>query len=65
MILDRVVREVSTAYGKIRVKVASGPDGHENLAPEYDDCKRIAKKKKVPIKVIYQAALAAAGRSLK
>lgn len=62
MVLEREVREVTTVYGPIRVKVARAPDGHENLAPEYDDCKRVATEKKVPIKVVYQAALAAAGR---
>ena len=59
-ILDRTVKEVGTAYGAVRVKVALAPDGHENLAPEYDDCKRIAIQKGVPIKRVYQAALAAA-----
>lgn len=60
MVLAREIRQVTTAYGTIRVKVARGPDGHENLAPEYDDCKRIAAEKKVAIKLVYQAALAAA-----
>jgi uncharacterized protein (TIGR00299 family) protein len=59
-ILERAVKEVGTAYGAVRVKVALAPDGHENLAPEYDDCKRIAIQKGVPIKRVYQAALAAA-----
>lgn len=61
MVLEREMREVSTAYGVVRVKVARGPGGHENLAPEYEDCKRIAAEKQVPIKLVYQAALAAAG----
>jgi len=59
-ILNRVIREVSTVFGPVRVKVAMAPDGHENLAPEYEDCKRIATQKDVPIKRVYQAALAAA-----
>jgi uncharacterized protein (TIGR00299 family) protein len=62
MVLEREIRAVTTAYGPIRVKVARGPGGHENLAPEYDDCKRIAAEKQVPIKLVYQAALAAAGK---
>jgi len=63
MVLQREVREVDTVYGPIRVKVALGPGGHENLAPEYEDCKRIAADRKVPIKVVYQAALTAACRT--
>lgn len=59
-VLPRMVREVHTPYGTVRIKVAIGPDGHENLAPEYEDCKRLAREKRVPIKIVYQAALAAA-----
>jgi uncharacterized protein (TIGR00299 family) protein len=59
-ILERVVKEISTEYGSVRVKVALAPDGHHNLAPEYEDCKRIATERGVPIKRVYQAALAAA-----
>ena len=59
-VLERSFKEVSTVYGPVRIKVALAPDGHENIAPEYDDCKRIATEKSVPIKRVYQAALAAA-----
>ena len=59
-VLPRMVREVSTAYGIVRVKVAISPDGHENLAPEYEDCKHLARERQVPIKIVYQAALVAA-----
>jgi uncharacterized protein (TIGR00299 family) protein len=59
-ILNRLIREVTTVFGPVRVKVAVAPDGHENLAPEYEDCKRVALQKGVPIKHVYQAALAAA-----
>jgi uncharacterized protein (TIGR00299 family) protein len=59
-VLNRVIKEVATEFGPVRVKVAVAPDGHENLAPEYEDCKRVATQKDVPIKRVYQAALAAA-----
>ena len=63
-ILERSVKEVSTAYGPVRIKVALSPDGHNNVAPEYEDCKRIAAQQNVPIKRVYQAALAAAVQQL-
>jgi len=63
LLLRRETREVSTAYGVVRVKAAASPDGHENLAPEYEDCKRLARATGVSIKLVYQAALAAAVRS--
>jgi uncharacterized protein (TIGR00299 family) protein len=62
-ILERDTRQVSTPYGPVRVKVAHAPDGRENLAPEYEDCKRAATEKGVPLKLVYQAALAAALQS--
>jgi uncharacterized protein (TIGR00299 family) protein len=61
VILQREVRQVQTPYGEVRVKVAQGPDGRANLAPEYEDCKRVARASNVPIKLVHQAALAAAG----
>jgi uncharacterized protein (DUF111 family) len=60
LVLSRDTREVSTPYGTVRVKIALSPDGHENMAPEYEDCRRLAREKTVPIRLVYQAALAAA-----
>ncbi len=62
LVLSRSTREVHTPYGPVRVKVAVSPDGYENIAPEYEDCKRVAREKTVPIKVVYQAALTAAAK---
>jgi len=58
-VLPREIVEVTTPYGSVRVKVAPTPDGHRNLAPEYDDCKRLARACGVPLKLVYQAAIAA------
>jgi pyridinium-3,5-bisthiocarboxylic acid mononucleotide nickel chelatase len=63
LVLTRASREVSTVYGTVRVKSAHSPDGYENLAPEYEDCKRLAREQQVPIKLVYQAAVAAALQS--
>jgi len=63
LVLARHVREVESPYGRVRIKVAVSPDGCENLAPEYEDCKRIAGETGVSIKRVYQAALAAAVES--
>jgi uncharacterized protein (TIGR00299 family) protein len=65
MVLPRETREVSTPYGTIRLKIAVNPDGRTNLAPEYEDCKRAAREKNVPIKLVYQAALAGASSAAK
>jgi uncharacterized protein (DUF111 family) len=58
--LRRENKNVTTTYGVVRVKLAYGPDGRVNAAPEYEDCKRLAREKNVPLKVVYEAALFAA-----
>lgn len=57
--LRRETKEVSTVYGTVRVKVAYTPGGHRNLAPEYEDCKQLARERAVPLKLVYEAALGA------
>jgi len=58
--LRRESTNITTSYGPVRVKLAHGPDGRVNAAPEYEDCKRLAQEKNVPLKVVYEAALLAA-----
>ncbi|MBI3797997.1 MAG: nickel pincer cofactor biosynthesis protein LarC [Deltaproteobacteria bacterium] len=55
--LRRESKEVVTPYGSVRVKLAYSPDGRVNVAPEYEDCKRLAREKEVPLKLIYEAAV--------
>lgn len=57
--LQREVKEVVTPYGKVRVKLAHAPNGSVNVAPEYEDCKRLARDKGVPLKLVYEAAIRA------
>jgi hypothetical protein len=54
--LARRIVKVSTKYGKIRVKIGDGPGGVKIVSPEYDDCVTIARKKKIPFKVVYEEA---------
>jgi hypothetical protein len=61
-VLAREERTVETAHGAVRVKIARAPDGTVNVAPEYEDCRRLAVERGVPLKVVHQAALAAALR---
>lgn len=57
--LPRRTATVSTTYGRVRVKIARTPEGHENVAPEYEDCARVARARNVPLKLVYQAAVRA------
>jgi uncharacterized protein (TIGR00299 family) protein len=61
MTLERRVKTVSTQYGAVGVKMSSGPDGIRTVSPEYEDCRRAASRKRVPLRAVYEAARAAAG----
>jgi hypothetical protein len=61
-VLPREERVVETRYGAVRVKVARAPDGTANVAPEFEDCRRLAVAAGVALKTVYQAAVAAALR---
>lgn len=50
---------VETPYGSVRVKVSGDPGAHPNVAPEYEDCRRAARERGVPLKDVYRAALVA------
>jgi pyridinium-3,5-bisthiocarboxylic acid mononucleotide nickel chelatase len=60
--LPREIGEVVTQYGACRVKWVSTPWGERRATPEYEDCRRIALEHGVPIRKVYEEALAAAGR---
>lgn len=48
----RLIKEVDTSHGPVHIKLATNNDGIINLTPEYEDCKRIALEKKVPLKKV-------------
>jgi uncharacterized protein (DUF111 family) len=51
-VLARKTEEVETAYGTVRVK--STTTG--SFAPEFDDCRRLAKEKSVPLRLVIAEA---------
>lgn len=59
-VLARETRTVETPYGAVRVKVGCLGGRVVNVSPEHEDCRALARSSGVPLKVIYQAALAAA-----
>lgn len=52
--LPRRLGWVETKFGKTRVKRLESPAGII-LTPEYEDCKRMARAKKVPLRAVYDA----------
>jgi len=58
---DRETRSFDTKYGTIRFKVAWWEGNVINVSPEYEDCKRLALKKKIPLKEVFEEAKRLAG----
>jgi uncharacterized protein (TIGR00299 family) protein len=58
-VLDRELISVETPYGAVKVKVARRDGKVLNVAPEYEDCQRLATEKGVPLKQVIIAAQAA------
>jgi uncharacterized protein (TIGR00299 family) protein len=54
--LDREWVAVETEFGPVRVKVAQENGRVLNVAPEYDDCQRLAVERSVPLKQVMLAA---------
>ena len=50
--LSRKTNVVETPWGKVRIKIIEEPDGRIVTSPEYEDCKRIARTKNIPLKQI-------------
>ncbi len=55
-VLERELVNVETTYGPVRIKVAKRDGKVLNVAPEYDDCQRLAAKKSAPLKQVILAA---------
>jgi len=54
--LARRWEKVDTAWGEVRIKIASMNGTVTNYAPEYEDCRRIAAEHHVPLKQVIQEA---------
>jgi uncharacterized protein (TIGR00299 family) protein len=63
LVLPRRQASVATEYGPVAVKIVTLPDGSERAAPEYEDCRRIARERGVAVAVVDAAAQRAARTS--
>jgi hypothetical protein len=59
-LLERNICEVDTGFGPIKVKYSQRSGAIYQFAPEYEDCRLLARQHGVPLHVIYRAALRAA-----
>ena len=51
--LPRKHKMAATSYGNVRVKEILSPDGSMWIAPEYEECRKIALERGIPLKVVY------------
>lgn len=58
---EREILEVSTAFGTVRIKRARLDGRPLAVAPEFEDCRRLALASGAPWREVYRAALLAAG----
>jgi uncharacterized protein (TIGR00299 family) protein len=58
--LQRETQTVETAWGPVRVKIARLGGRVTNIAPEYEDCRALARQHGIPVKDVYLLARASA-----
>jgi len=59
-VLERVMRQVQTPWGRVGVKVGLLENRETTSSPEFEDCLALAKAHDIPARAVYEAALAAA-----
>jgi uncharacterized protein (DUF111 family) len=58
--LARRIVEVDTEYGPLAVKISGGGNEPVKLKPEFEVCARIARAHGIPVRLVLDAAVAAA-----
>ena len=56
-VLARRHERVQTPWGEVRIKIGSMAGTDSQIAPEYEDCRRIAAEHHVPLKTVMQESL--------
>ncbi|MXZ02645.1 MAG: nickel pincer cofactor biosynthesis protein LarC, partial [Chloroflexi bacterium] len=64
LVADRKIVQVETEYGLVKVKLRKIGNQVTQIAPEYDDCAKIATELGVPISQVMQSAKSAASKYL-
>ena len=55
--VDREIKKVKLPYGEVRVKTGIYKGKKVNISPEFESCRKLAKKTGRPLKEIYQDAI--------
>jgi pyridinium-3,5-bisthiocarboxylic acid mononucleotide nickel chelatase len=57
--LDREWKSVATPWGAVRVKIGRFRGAITSVSPEFEDCRKVAEEKRVPVLAVYEMAHAA------
>lgn len=57
--LRRIIETIVTRFGRVRMKVATLDGKVVHAQPEYEDCRRLASRRRIPLKRVQAAAAAA------
>jgi len=57
--LPRIIQEVPTRYGTVRIKVAGEGTKFHKSSPEFEDCQKLARENNIALQQIYQEAIKA------
>ena len=57
--LVREIKTVATPFGRVRLKISSLEGRITQAQPEYEDCRRLAARRRVPLKEVQASALTA------
>lgn len=52
LVLERTKKRLKTPLGNVSVKLIRSPEGDVDYSPEYDDCKRLARKHGLPLREV-------------
>lgn len=55
-VLDREIKTVKTSWGPVKIKIGKLEGKVVQVSPEFEECRKIANKKNIPVKLIYDEA---------
>lgn len=59
--LRRESMTINTSFGEVAVKRITGPDAEMRIVPEFEECRRVASDRNIPIRIVYETILRETG----
>lgn len=62
--LCRAMKKIKTSYGSVGIKIGRLNNKIISISPEYEDCKKIAKKNNISFRDVYEQVKCSVGKEL-